>query len=174
MEIILKEDIIGLGYKNDIVNVKSGYGRNYLIPQGTGVIASPMAKKILAENLKQQAHKLAAIKAEAEKNAEAIKDVALCIAAKVSATGQLYGSVGANQVAEELKKLGKDVDRKIITMKDAKTVGDFVAQVHFHKEVTVEIPVKVVAENAPAQKEEAAVAEAPVAEAPAVEAPAAE
>ncbi len=174
MEIILKEDIIGLGYKNDIVNVKSGYGRNYLIPQGKGVIASPMAKKILAENLKQQAHKLAAIKAEAEKNAEAIKDVALCIAAKVSATGQLYGSVGANQVAEELKKLGKEVDRKIITMKDAKTVGDFVAQVHFHKEVTVEIPVKVVAENAPVQKEEAPVAEAPVAEAPAEEAPAAE
>ena len=174
MEIILKEDIIGLGYKNDIVNVKSGYGRNYLIPQGKGIIASPMAKKILAENLKQQAHKLAAIKAEAEKNAEAIKDVALCIAAKVSATGQLYGSVGANQVAEELKKLGKEVDRKIITMKDAKTVGDFVAQVHFHKEVTVEIPVKVVAENAPAQKEEAPVAEAPVAEAPVEEAPAAE
>ena len=174
MEIILKEDIIGLGYKNDIVNVKSGYGRNYLIPQGKGVIASPMAKKILAENLKQQAHKLAAIKAEAEKNAEAIKDVALCIAAKVSATGQLYGSVGANQVAEELQKLGKEVDRKIITMKDAKTVGDFVAQVHFHKEVTVEIPVKVVAENAPAQKEEAPVAEAPVAEAPVEEAPAAE
>ena len=148
MEIILKEDIIGLGYKNDIVNVKSGYGRNYLIPQGKGVIASPMAKKILAENLKQQAHKLAALKAEAEKKAEAIKDVALCIAAKVSTTGQLYGSVGVNQVAEELKKLGHDIDRKIITMKDAKTIGDFAALVHFHKEVTVEIPVKVVAENA--------------------------
>jgi len=168
MEIILKEDIIGLGYKNDIVNVKSGYGRNYLIPQGKGVIASPMAKKILAENLKQQAHKLAALKAEAEKKAEAIKAVALCIAAKVSATGQLYGSVGANQVAEELKKLGHDIDRKIITMKDAKTIGDFVALVHFHKEVTVEIPVKVVAENAPEEekKEEAAPV---VAEAPAVE-----
>ena len=172
MEIILKEDIIGLGYKNDIVNVKSGYGRNYLIPQGKGVIASPMAKKILAENLKQQAHKLAAIKAEAEKKAEALNGVALEIAAKVSATGQLYGSVGANQVAEELKKLGKEVDRKIITMKDAKTVGDFVALVHFHKEVTVEVPVKVVAENAPVEekKEEAAPAvEAPVAEAPAQE-----
>ena len=148
MEIILKEDIIGLGFKNDIVNVKSGYGRNYLIPQGKGVIASPMAKKILAENLKQQAHKLAAIKADAEKKAETLKDVALCIAAKVSATGQLYGSVGANQVAEELQKLGKEVDRKIITMKDAKTIGDFVALVHFHKEVTVEVPVKVIAENA--------------------------
>ena len=177
MEIILKEDVIGLGYKNDIVNVKSGYGRNYLIPQGKGVIASPMAKKILAENLKQQAHKLAALKADAEKKAEAIKDVALCIAAKVSATGQLYGSVGANQVAEELKKLGHEIDRKIITMKDAKTVGDFVALVHFHKEVTVEVPVKVVAENAPVEekKEEAAPAvEAPVAEAPAQEEAAAE
>ena len=148
MEIILKEDIIGLGYKNDIVNVKSGYGRNYLIPQGKGVIASPMAKKILAENLKQQAHKLAALKADAEKKAESLSGVALCIAAKVSATGQLYGSVGVNQVAEELQKLGKEVDRKIITMKDAKTVGDFVALVHFHKEVTVEVPVKVIAENA--------------------------
>ena len=175
MEIILKEDIIGLGFKNDIVNVKSGYGRNYLSPQGKGVIASPMAKKILAENLKQQAHKLAALKAEA------IKDVALTIAAKVSVTGQLYGSVGANQVADELKKLGHEIDRKIITMKDAKTIGDFVALVHFHKEVTVEVPVKVVAENAPAEeevKEEAApapvVEEAPVAEeAPAQEAEAA-
>ena len=167
MEIILKEDIIGLGYKNDIVNVKSGYGRNYLIPQGKGVIASPMAKKILAENLKQQAHKLAALKVDAEKKAEALKDVALCIAAKVSVTGQLYGSVGVNQVAEELKKLGHDIDRKIITMKEAKTVGDFVALVHFHKEVTVEIPVKVVAENAPVEEKKA---EAPVEAAPAVEA----
>ena len=157
----MKEDVIGLGYKNDIVNVKSGYGRNYLIPQGKGVIASPSAKKVLAENLKQQAHKLAALKAEAEKKAEAIKDVALCIAAKVSTTGQLYGSVGVNQVAEELKKLGHEIDRKIITMKDAKTVGDFVALVHFHKEVTAEIPVKVVAENAPAEEKKA---EAPVVE----------
>jgi len=173
MEIILKEDIIGLGYKNDIVNVKSGYGRNYLIPQGKGVIASPMAKKILAENLKQQAHKLAAIKADAEKRAEAIKDVALCIAAKVSATGQLYGSVGVNQVAEELKKLGHDIDRKIITMKEAKQVGDYAAMVHFHKEVTVEIPVKVVAENAPAEEEKKEEAVAAVEETP-VEAPAAE
>ena len=159
MEIILKEDIIGLGFKNDIVNVKSGYGRNYLIPQGKGVIASPMAKKILAENLKQQAHKLAAQKAAAEEKAAQLADVALEIAAKVSATGQLYGSVGANQVAEELKKLGKEVDRKIITMKEAKTVGDFVALVHFHKEVTVEIPVKVVAENAPVEEKKV---EAPV------------
>ena len=155
MEIILKEDIIGLGYKNDIVNVKSGYGRNYLIPQGKGVIASPSAKKILAENLKQQAPKLAAIKAEAEKKAEAIKDVAIEVAVKVSANGVAYGSVNAATVAEELTKKGFDIDRKIITMNDAKKVGDYVATVHFHKEVLVEIPVKVVAENSePAAKEE--------------------
>ena len=175
MEIILKQDIIGLGFKNDIVNVKSGYGRNYLIPQGKAVIASESAKKVLAENLKQQAHKLEAIKAEAEKRAEALKDVSLCIAAKVSATGQLYGSVNAAKVAEELVKLGHDIDRKIIVMRDAKTVGDYVATVHFHKEVKVEIPVKVVPENAPAEEKKAeeapaaVVEEAPVEQAPAVE-----
>lgn len=169
MEIILKEDIIGLGFKNDIVNVKSGYGRNYLIPTGKGVIASESAKKVLAENLKQQAHKLAALKAEAEKKAEAIKDVVITIPVKVSATGVTYGSVGKAQVAEELQKLGHDIDRKIITMHEAKHVGDFVATVHFHKEVIVEIPVKVVDENA---KDEAPAAEAA---APATEeAPAAE
>mgnify|MGYP004524695427 FL=1 len=175
MEIILKEDIIGLGYKNDIVNVKAGYGRNYLIPTGKGVIASESAKKVLAENLKQQAHKLAALKAEAEKKGEALKDVALVIAAKVSATGVTYGSVTTATVAEELKAKGFDIDRKIITMHDIKKVGDYVATVHFHKEVEVEIPVKVVAENAPKAEEEAPKAEAPV-EAPKAEeeAPAAE
>lgn len=154
MEIILKEDIIGLGYKNDIVNVKSGYGRNYLIPTGKAVIASESAKKVLAENLKQQAHKLAAIKAEAEKKAEALNNVSLVIAAKVSATGVTYGSVNTNIVAEELKKLGFDIDRKIITMRDIKSVGDYEAVVHFHKEVEVKVPVKVVAENAPVENKE--------------------
>ncbi len=148
MEIILKEDIIGLGFKNDIVNVKSGYGRNYIIPQGKGVIASPAAKKILAENMRQQAHKLAAQKAAAEERGKALEGVALTIAAKVSVTGQLYGSVNAAQVAEELKKLGHDIDRKIVTMRDIKKVGDYVALIHFHKEVIVEVPVTVIAENA--------------------------
>lgn len=169
MEIILKEDIIGLGYKNDIVNVKSGYGRNYLIPQGKGVIASPSAKKILAENLKQQAHKLAAIKAEAEKKAQALNGVELTITAKVSATGQLYGSVNANIVADELKKQGHDIDRKIITMRDAKMVGDYTATIHFHKEVEVVIPVKVVSEAAPVEEVKAEEATPAVEEAPAVE-----
>ena len=152
MEIILKEDIIGLGYKNDIVNVKPGYGRNYLIPQGKGIIASPSAKKVLAENLRQQAHKLAAQKAAAEERGNALEGVALEISAKVSSTGQLYGSVNTAIVADELKKLGHDIDRKIITMRDIKQVGDYVALVHFHKEVVVEIPVKVIAENAPAEE----------------------
>jgi large subunit ribosomal protein L9 len=177
MELILKEDIIGLGYKNDIVNVKSGYGRNYLIPQGKAVIASESAKKVLAENLKQQAHKLAAQKAAAEERGNALQGVALEIAAKVSATGQLYGSVNTATVAEELKKLGHDIDRKIITMRDIKKVGEYVALVHFHKEVTVEIPVKVIAEGQPEEVAAPAVEEAPaaeVAEAPAQEAPAEE
>lgn len=147
MEIILKEDIIGLGYKNDIVNVKSGYGRNYLIPTGKGVIASVSAKKVLAENLKQQAHKLAALKAEAEKKAESLNGVELVIEAKVSATGVTYGSVNANIVAEELQKKGFEIDRKIITMHDIKKVGNYEATIHFHKEVEVKVPVIVVAEN---------------------------
>ena len=178
MELILKEDIIGLGFKNDIVNVKSGYGRNYLIPQGKGVIASPMAKKILAENLKQQAHKLAAQKAAAEERAQALQGVSVKVAAKVSVTGQLYGSVTTITVAEELKKQGIEIDRKIITMRDIKKVGEYVALVHFHKEVIVEVPVIVVAENAEelaaAKKAEKAEAPAVVEEAPVEEAPVAE
>ena len=169
MEIILKEDVIGLGYKNDIVNVKNGYGRNYLIPTGKAVIASASAKKVLAENLKQQAHKLAAILAAAEKEAEALNGVALTIEAKVSSTGALYGSVTAATVAEELAKKGIEVDRKKIIMKDIKTVGEFAATVVFHKQVKVEIPVTVLAEGqdevvAPAVEAAPAVEEAPAAE----------
>lgn len=177
MEIILKEDIIGLGYKNEIVNVKSGYGRNYLIPTGKGVIASESAKKVLAENMKQQASKLAAQKAEAEKRAEQLKDVVVTVAAKVAATGHLYGSVGPAKVAEGLAKLGIEIDRKIITMREARKVGEFEATVHFHKDVEVKVPVKVIAENQPEPKaaEEATKAvETPTAEAPAEEAKAEE
>ena len=172
MEIILKEDIIGLGYKNDIVNVKNGYGRNYLIPTGKAVIASESAKKILAENLKQQAAKIAAKKAEAEKKAAALENVEVVISAKVSATGQLYGSVNAAIVAEELKKKGQDIDRKIITMRDIKKVGTFEATVHFFKGVEVKLPVTVVSETQPAPAVEEAPVEAPAQEAE--EAPAAE
>jgi len=177
MELILKQDVIGLGYKNDIVNVKSGYGRNYLIPTGKAVIASESAKKVLAENLRQQAHKLAAQKAAAEDKAKAFEGVALEISALVSSSGQLYGSVGVSQVVEALAEKGIEVDRKIVTMRDAKHIGQYEAVVHFHKEVEVKVPVTVVAENpeavAPAKVEEAPVEEAPVAE-EAEEAPVAE
>ena len=169
MEIILKEDIIGLGYKNDIVNVKNGYGRNYLIPTGKGVIASPSAKKVLAENLRQQAHKLAVLKQNAEEKAKAFEGVALEIAAKVGATGQLYGSVGAAQVVAALAEKGIEVDRKIVTMRDAKQLGDYEAVIHFHKEVEVKVPVKVIAEN-PEDLEAPVVEEAPAAVEAAVEA----
>jgi len=171
MEIILKEDIIGLGYKNDIVNVKSGYGRNYLIPNGKGIIASLSARKQLAENLKQQASKFAAQKAEAEKKAKILDGVTLEIVAKVSATGHLYGSVNAATVTAELAKKGIEVDRKIITMHDIKKVGEFEAVVHFFKEVEVKVPVKVISEQGAKEKavEEANQAEASAKEAQVVE-----
>ena len=141
MEIILKEDIVNLGYKNDIVNVKSGYGRNYLIPTGKAIIASPSAKKMLAEELKQRAQK------DAEALAAKLEGVSLTIATKVSSTGTIFGSVSNIQIAEALAKLGHEIDRKIIVVKDAvKEVGNYKAIVKLHKEVSVEIPFEVVAE----------------------------
>ena len=149
MEIILKEDIVNLSYKNDIVTVKSGYGRNYLIPTGKAVIASPAAKKMLAEELKQRAHKLEKIKKDAEELAAKLEGVSLKIATKVSSTGTIFGSVGNIQIAEELAKLGHNIDRKIIVVKDVvKEVGNYKAIVKLHKEVSVEIPFEVVAEEA--------------------------
>ncbi len=158
MEIILKEDVIGLGYKHDIVNVKSGYGRNYLIPQGKGVIASESAKKQLAEELKQKARKLEKIKADAQAVADKLAQVALTITAKVSSNGTIYGSVNNVQIADELSKLGFDIDRKLITVKDVKTVGEHKVVVRLHKEIFVTIPVTVVpdAASAPVVEEEAA------------------
>ena len=147
MEIILKEDIVNLGYKNDIVTVKSGYGRNYLIPTGKAVIASPAAKKMLAEDLKQRAHKLEKIKKDAEDLAAKLEGVKLTIATKVSSTGTIFGSVGNIQIAEELEKLGYKIDRKIIVVKDGvKEVGSYKAVIKLHKEVSVEIAFDVVAE----------------------------
>ena len=149
MEIILKENVIGLGYKDDIVTVKDGYGRNYLIPTGKAIIASASAKKVLAENLKQRAHKLAKIKADAEALAEKLSAVeGIVIATKVSATGAIYGSVNALHISEALAKKGLEVDRKQIVVKDVKEVGSYKAIVNLHKEVSVEIPFEVVAEEA--------------------------
>ncbi len=161
MEIILKEDVIGLGYKNDIVNVKSGYGRNYLIPYGKGVIASDSAKKQLAEDLKQKAVKLAKVKAEAEALAQKLGALHLTITTKVSATGIIYGSVNNLQIAEELQKLGFEINRKTIIVKDVKTVGEYVAVVKLHKEVSAEVPFTVLAEGETAAPAAGEATEAP-------------
>lgn len=148
MELILKEDVINLGYKDDIVKVKDGYGRNYLIPTGKAVIATESAKKVLAENLRQRAHKLAQIKADAEAVAQKLQGVSLSIAVKVSETGTVFGSVTAAQIADELAKLGHEVDRKVISVEAAKEVGEYNATIRLHKEVTVKVPYTVVAEAA--------------------------
>lgn len=146
MQIILKEDVQNLGYKDDVVEVKNGYGRNYLIPTGKAVIATPSALKVLAENQRQRAHKLAKIKADAETLATALAAVSLTIPAKVSETGTIYGSVNNIQIAEELEKLGYNVDRRIITIAvPVKEVGKYTATAKLHKEVSVEIPFEVVA-----------------------------
>ena len=147
MKIILKENVADLGYKDDVVEVKDGYGRNYLIPQGKAIIASAAALKQLAEDQKQRAHKIAKLKADAEAAAAALEGVKLTIGAKTSSTGTVFGSVNAIQIAEALEKLGHNVDRKIIYIKEpVKEVGTYVATIKFHKEVSKDIEFDVVAE----------------------------
>ncbi|MDR1591554.1 MAG: 50S ribosomal protein L9 [Prevotellaceae bacterium] len=148
MEIILKEDVVNLGYKDDIVTVKNGYGRNFLIPTGKAVIASESAKKVLAENLKQRAHKLAKIKADAEGIAQKIEGITLTIGAKTSSSGTIFGSVNTIMVADALAKAGFEIDRKLITIKETiKEVGDYTATVKLHKEANAIINLHVVAEE---------------------------
>lgn len=146
MKVILREDIVNLGYKDEIVTVKDGYGRNYLIPQGKAVMATASAQKVVAENLKQRAHKLEKIKKEAEELAEKLKEVSLRIGAKTSSTGTIFGAVTSIQISEELAKLGFAVERKLITVKGVKEVGAYSAVVRLHKNVTIEVPFEVVAE----------------------------
>ena len=148
MEIILKEDVINLGYKNDIVKVKDGYGRNYLIPQGKAVIATESAKKVLAENERQRAHKLAKIKADAEAQAAKLNGVKVTISAKVNEDGTIFGGVGAAQVADALAAKGFEVDRKAIVAETVKAVGEYTATINLHKEVKAEVAFEVVAEAA--------------------------
>lgn len=147
MKIILKENVAGLGYKDDVVEVKDGYGRNYLIPQGKAIIASKAALKQLAEDQKQRAHKIAQLRADAEAAAAALEGLKLTIGAKTSAIGTVFGSVNAIQIAEALQKLGHEVDRKIIEIaQPVKEVGEYTAVIRFHKEVSVEVPFEVIAE----------------------------
>lgn len=147
MKIILKENVANLGYKDDIVEVKDGYGRNYLIPQGKAIIASSAALKQLAEDQKQRAHKIAKLKADAEAAADALEGVRLVIGAKTSSTGTVFGSVNAIQIAEALAKLGHEVDRKLISIKEpVKEVGVYTATINFHKEVAKDIEFEVISE----------------------------
>ncbi|MDR0845008.1 MAG: 50S ribosomal protein L9 [Tannerella sp.] len=147
MQVILKENVVNLGYKDDVVTVKDGYGRNFLIPQGKAVIASKSAIKVLNENLKQRAHKLAKIKEDALALAAKLENVSLVIGAKTSSTGTIFGSVTNIQIADELAKKGHEVDRKLIVIKEpVKEVGSYKAQIKLHKEVSVEIPFEVISE----------------------------
>lgn len=147
MEIILKEDVTNLGHKDDIVKVKPGYGRNYLIPQGFGVLATSSARKVHAENQKQRAHKQEKMRLEAVAIAEKLEGKKLTIGAKASSTGKIFGSVNNIQIAEALEKEGFTIERKNIVIKDAvKEVGSFTATVKLHREVKVNIDFEVVAE----------------------------
>ncbi|MFD0862445.1 50S ribosomal protein L9 [Sungkyunkwania multivorans] len=148
MELILKQDVENLGFKDDLVTVKNGYGRNYLIPQGYAVLATTSAKKVLAENLKQRAFKEKKIVDEATKVAEALKALELKITAKAGEGDKLFGSVGNADIAEALAKNGQDIDKKFIAIQGGtvKRVGKYNAVVRLHREVVVDLPFDVIAE----------------------------
>jgi len=146
MEIILLTDIANLGHKDDIVDVKQGYGRNYLIPQGYAILATPSARKVVAENLRQRAHKEAKLKAEAEEIAAQLAEVKLTIGAKTSSTGKIFGSVNSIMISESMKEKGFDIDRKKIVLKDVKEIGTYTALIKLHREVKVDVEFEVVSE----------------------------
>jgi large subunit ribosomal protein L9 len=148
MEIILKQDVNKLGQKDDIVQVKDGYGRNYLIPRGFAVAATPSAKKMHKENLRQRAHKEEKIRIEAQALAEKMAGVKLVVGAKTSSSGKIFGSVNTIQIAESLKEKGFEVDRRNITLPEdqIKEVGIYKAVVKLHRDVRVEIDFEIVAE----------------------------
>jgi large subunit ribosomal protein L9 len=147
MEIILKEDVANLGYKGDILKVKDGYGRNFLIPTKKAILATESAKKMLAEDMRQRAHKLERIKNEALELAEKVKDITLTVGAKTSSTGKIFGAVGPIQIADAFEKAGFNVDRKVIILKEQiKEIGSYKTTLKLHKEVSVEVAFEVVAE----------------------------
>ncbi len=150
MEVILKTDIVGLGYKNDTISVKAGYGRNYLIPQGFAMLATPSNKKVVAENLKQAAHKADKLIKDAEELAASIGESAITISMKTGEGGRIFGRVTSLQVSEALEAAGFTVDRKKIAIEDIKFVGEYKAILDLHKDVKHELTVKV-AEEAKAE-----------------------
>ncbi|GAB1857899.1 50S ribosomal protein L9 [Flavobacteriaceae bacterium MHTCC 0001] len=148
MELILKQDVENLGFKDDVVTVKNGYGRNYLIPQGQAILATPSAKKVLAENLKQRAFKEKKIVDDANKIAEALKTLEIKIASKVGAGDKLFGSVNNIDVAAALEKEGHTIDKKFIAVAggNVKRLGKYNATIRLHREVSVELPFEVIAQ----------------------------
>jgi large subunit ribosomal protein L9 len=147
MELILKEDIKGLGYKNDIVKVRPGYGRNYLLPQGLAILATDSNRKVISENVKQAAHKAEKIKQDAMALAARIGDLLLEIPAKAGETGKIFGAITTLQISDALKNRGFSIDRKNINLKgDIKMLGDYSATLDLHKEVKHEVKFRVVAD----------------------------
>jgi large subunit ribosomal protein L9 len=146
MELLLKDDVKGLGYKNDLVTVKPGYGRNYLLPQGLAVVADKSAKKVVAENVRQAAHKAEKVKADAQSIADQIGSQVVELPAKVGESGKIFGRVTTLQLAEALKNKGIDVDRKRLSFdQEPTTAGDYTATVNLHKEVKHTVNFRVVA-----------------------------
>jgi large subunit ribosomal protein L9 len=146
MELILKQDVQNVGFKDDIVTVKAGYGRNFLIPQKLASLATPSAKKVLAENLKQRAHKEAKVVADANAVAEKLKAVEIKITAKAGGE-KLFGSVTTIDIAQHLEKAGHSIDRKFITSGIIKRTGKYTASVRLHRDVIVDLPFEIVAEQ---------------------------
>ncbi|WP_066217695.1 50S ribosomal protein L9 [Formosa haliotis] len=148
MELILKQDVENLGFKDDVVTVKNGYGRNFLIPQGSAILATPSAKKVLAENLKQRAFKEKKIVDDANKIAEALKALEIKISSKVGSGDKLFGSVNNIDLAEALEKEGQAIDKKFINVTggSVKRLGKYNAVIRLHREVSVDLPFEVVAQ----------------------------
>jgi len=148
MELILKQDVENLGFKDDIVTVKNGYGRNFLIPQGQALMATPSAKKVLAETLKQRAYKEKTIVDAANKTAEGLRTLEIKISSKVGSGDKLFGSVNNIDIANALKKAGHEIDKKFISVAggSVKRLGKYDAVVRLHREVSVDLPFEVVAE----------------------------
>jgi large subunit ribosomal protein L9 len=147
MEVILIQDVQGLGYKNDVVKVKAGYGRNYLIPNGVALIANDSNKRMTAENTKQAAHKASKVKQDAEALAQRLGDLTIELKTKAGESGKIFGAVTAIQVADALKAKGFDIDRKKVILKETpKQLGSYRVNIDLHKEVKHEITVNVVGE----------------------------
>ena len=146
MELILKQDVQNLGFKDDVVSVKPGYGRNFLIPQGFAALATPSAKKVLAENLKQRAHKEAKVVADAKALAETLKALEIKLTAKAGGE-KLFGSITNIDIAEALEKSGNAIDRKFITSGIVKRTGKYTANIRLHRDVVVELPYEIIAEK---------------------------